>query len=148
MFSVTTASTFMACGPKVIYENEQPITQPWTYTDQVAFNFEVQDTSIAYDLHLDVEHNENFGYENAYIEVTTIFPNGKKVVSPLSLQLASSEGSWIGNCSGEKCEIDILLATKAFYNQKGKYSIMINQHSRSEKLEGINALKLKINHAE
>jgi gliding motility-associated lipoprotein GldH len=148
MIIMSALLTMSACGSKTIYENQQKIKQPWAYNDKHTFGFDVQDTSTAYDLHLIVEHDADFGFENMYIHVTTLFPDGKKVENPLSLQLASAEGTWISDCSGELCEIDILLAARAYYKLKGKYTITIGQHSRNEHLEGIQSIKLKIIHAE
>ncbi len=139
---------FTSCGPKVIYDEKKDIRSPWKYNDTYQFSFEVADTVIAYDLHLLVDHQASFGTENIYIKVQTIFPGGKKVEQPLSLQLAGGDGLWIGDCNDKDCEIDILLAAKAYYKQKGKYTVSINQHSRSEELDGINSLNLRVNYAE
>jgi gliding motility-associated lipoprotein GldH len=138
------ALILMSCGPKHIYQNKQEIAQPWSYNQQVIFDFEIIDTASAYDLTLDVIHASDFSYENMYVKVITTFPDGKQVNHPLSLQLAGKDGNWIGNCSGEKCSTPIALSSSAYYRSSGKYRMSFEQYSRKDTIRGIEALQLSV----
>ena len=134
----------MSCGPKVIFSDKQEIADRWTYNSPVTFTYEIADTVKSYNLQLIVDHNKDFKYENLYINATTVFPDGKKITNPVSLQLTNPDGEWIGNCFGDQCSLTIDILSGAFYKSAGKYSLEIEQYSRAEILEGIKAIELKI----
>ena len=67
-----------------------------------------------------------------------------EITNPVSLQMTNPESEWIGNCSGDQCTLSIDILSGAFYKSIGKYSLIIEQFSRSEILEGIKAIELKI----
>ena len=134
----------MSCGPKVIFSDKQEIADKWTYASPNTFTYEIEDTLKSYDLQLIVDHNKDFKYENLYINASTVFPDGKKITNPVSLQMTNPESEWIGNCSGDQCTLSIDILSGAFYKSIGKYSLIIEQFSRSEILEGIKAIELKI----
>jgi gliding motility-associated lipoprotein GldH len=132
----------ISCGPKIVYEQSRDIKQPWSYGQSLTYDFEITDTTKAYDLSLKVDHRSDFTYENMYVKVTTIFPDGKKVDHPLSLQLASPNGTWIGDCRGDFCSAKIFLASSAYYKHKGRYKINFEQFSRNDTIGGIKQMTL------
>jgi len=133
-----------SCGPKTIFEQKEIVPNPWKYGDKISFTYEIQDTSKAYDLVLEMSHKSIFSFENIYLDVTTIFPEGEVITNPVSFQLSSSQSEWIGDCSGENCDISIEMSSKAYYKKAGKYQLIFEQYSRKESLEGINSLVVKI----
>ncbi len=133
-----------SCGPKVIYDQKVEVKNPWQYSSPATFEYEVLDTTISYDLQLDVTHTIDFSFENLYINATTVFPDGKKSTHPVSLQFANESGDWIGNCTGESCNIMIDISSGSFFKTVGKYGLNIEQYSRKDGLEGIKSLTLKI----
>lgn len=137
-----------SCGPKVIYENQIDIPEKWAYKDSLVYEFEVSDTLQPYDITLDIKHDATFGYENLYIYAVTVFPEGRRSSNPVSLQLANSSGDWIGKCSSDRCQTDILIANTSYFKAVGKYKIIICQHSRQNLLEGIRSVGLKISESE
>lgn len=144
IISFCTAMILTSCGPKIIYQDKQEIAKPWSYNKPVTFDFEISDTTSAYDLTLDVDYSANFSFENMYFKVTTTFPDGKQVNHPLSIQLAGKNGEWIGSCSGEKCTAPIALTSAAYYRSAGKYRISFEQYSRQDTISGIDGLQFTI----
>lgn len=134
----------MACGPNVIYDQTETIPKPWDYFSPITFEYKITDTLVPYDLQLLVDHTSSFTYENLYINATTIFPDGSKTSLPVSLQLASTSGDWLGDCSGDQCTSVIDISLRAYFKKVGKYSLIIEQYSRNSGLEGINEFTLKI----
>jgi gliding motility-associated lipoprotein GldH len=133
-----------SCGPKVIYESGVTFPdQIWTYQDSIAFTFTPEKAETAYDLVLSVNHAIDFTWENVYIEIHTINEADQRTVQPLSINLSNGFGQWKGECGGDNCEIDILLATRRYKNLF-EQRLVFYQHSREEALEGINQLSFKI----
>ncbi len=138
--------TFLfACGNDYFFEKTIKIPDAsWSYENVLPFEFEVTDTTKAYQILLEVEHAGDFGFQNCYIQITTKFPNGEEKKQPVSLELAAQSGIWTGKCSGNDCTIEIPLQAKARFKQPGKHSIIVEQFMRVDPLPGIKAISLKI----
>ncbi len=133
-----------ACNDSNLYEDTKTIPAHWKYADKIAFDYEVKDTTKAYDLLLKISHADNFAYENLYVMITTIFPGGDTTRNPLSLQIAGPDGQWQGSCSGQTCELSIPVSSGAYFKKPGKYSLIFEQYSREEALSGMETLGLTI----
>lgn len=133
-----------SCGPNVIFDQKESISDPWPYDDIKKFDFEITDNAKTYDLILILTHSDVFSYENIYLNATTIFPDGSKTTNPVSLQLADKNGGWIGDCTGDNCSIPIEMSSASYFKSNGKYSIILEQYSRKDSLEGISAIELKV----
>jgi gliding motility-associated lipoprotein GldH len=136
--------TLLSCGPKVIFDQKVSVSDPWLYEKNIKFDFEVTDETKKYDLILILSHSDVFSYENLYINATTVFPDGTKTTNPVSLQLADENGKWLGDCSGDNCKIPVEMSSRAYFKNKGKYSIILQQFSRKDSLDGISAIELKV----
>lgn len=137
--------TLFACNKDVIFEKTINIPDAsWSYDNPLPFEFEVTDTTKAYQILLEVEHAGDFGFQNCYVQITTKFPNGEEKKQPVSLELAAQSGIWTGKCSGNDCSIEIPLQGKAKFKQPGKYSITVEQFMRVNPLPGIKAISLKV----
>lgn len=133
-----------ACGPKVIYDDKQSINDGWSYDSPITFDFEISDTTTLYDMKLQVAHNKDYQWENFYVNVATTFPDGKKLESPLSIELANKNGIWLSECGSEKCLLDLLLRNNVKFPQVGSYRLEFTQDSRQNPLKDITALGLEI----
>jgi gliding motility-associated lipoprotein GldH len=145
VFSATCCLFFTACNKDVIFEKTTNIPDAsWSYDNPLPFEFEVTDTTKAYQILLAVEHAGDFGFQNCYVQITTKFPNGEENKQPISLELAAQSGIWSGKCSGNDCSIEIPLQGKAKFKQPGKHSITVEQFMRVNPLPGIKAISLKV----
>ncbi len=140
---------FTACNKDLIFEKTAKIPDSsWSYDNPLPFEFEVEDTTKAYQILLEVEHAGDFGFQNCYVQITTKFPNGEEKKQPVSLELAAQSGIWTGKCSGNDCSIEIPLQGKAKFKQPGKHSITVEQFMRVNPLPGIKAISLKVKQLE
>lgn len=138
-----------ACGPEVIYEKEVDFPSGnWAWADSVSFDYTVQDTSQLYDVFLEVDHGTDFAYQNFYVKILTTPPSGKRFDEQLSLQLAGDFGEWLGDCSGEQCQLSIPYLTDVRFRETGDYRISFEQFSRNEPLAAVDGLGLRITVAE
>ena len=108
----------------MIFDQKESISDPWPYDDNKKFDFEITDNTKTYDLILILTHSDVFSYENIYLNATTIFPDGSKTTNPVSLPIEMSSAS--------------------YFKSNGKYSIILEQYSRKDSLEGISAIELKV----
>jgi len=134
----------LSCGGKVIYQETKAITEPWNAQDSISFMYEITDTIVPYDLMLEIVHTPTYSYENLYVMVNTLFPDGTIKRGPLTLQLSNNNGSWIGKCNDEQCDTKLYLSSKAYYKTPGKYTLSFAQFSRNEQLPGVKSLTLSV----
>ena len=127
-----------SCGKDYAYQKEYEISgMAWDYVDTLNFNFEIEDTLILYNLYLQVEHIQDYAYQNLYTKISTKFPKGELLAEVLSLELADKMGNWEGQCSGGVCKLTIPIQENAYFNENGEYQITIEQFMRKSPLVGI-----------
>lgn len=134
-----------ACTKEYMFKEYKDIDPTgWAYEKPVSFEFEIKDTSKVYELILDVAHADTFAFENAYVKISTEFPNGTKTEQQLSLELAAKNGIWNGKCSSGECQVLINLQQSVVFAQLGKYKVIFEQYGRNPVLKGISKLGLLI----
>ena len=133
---------FSSCGPAAIHSEKMETNGEWSYDNKLSSTIDIQDIDKNYDLALKLNHSQEFYYQNIYLQIETVFPDGKKITEPLSLDLANKAGNWIGKCSGETCEIVFSLQDNFKFKNTGKHQFTIGQYSRDRMLEGVNEIEL------
>ena len=85
------------CAKIDLYEKIVPIPgQAWQSSFQPSFQFQIEDTSTAYQLFLILRHNNMYGYNNIWLNVHRKSPDGKVSTVPYELQLATNDKGWLG----------------------------------------------------
>ena len=140
---------FTSCKEKYAFEKTYQFdNKEWTYADSLSFDFQIPDTNDVYSLFLEVQHGTDYSYENLYTNIKTIFPSGKTIENPLSLELADKTGRWYGKCSGKNCTYLLPIQEKAYFNEVGTFQLKIEQYMREERIEGINGIGFKLKELE
>ena len=131
-----------SCGPRVIHSDKLDIGKQWSYGNTLISEYTAQDTSSKYDLALKLIHTKEFEYQNVYLNVATSFPDGVKTTNPLSLDLSTKTGNWLGKCNSKDCEITFSFQDNFSFKTLGKHKFEIGQYSREDQLEGISEIEL------
>lgn len=132
------------CGPDIVFEKTVHLNGLWTYSNVQEFEFEVNDTTPAYDLALDVSHAADFPYQNIYTQVKTIFPDQKEVEHVISLNLTDENNQWVGDCNASACEANLILSENIYFKSTGRYKIILQQFGRKDSLQGVKSLHLTL----
>lgn len=126
-----------------LYEEEQAIKEAvWTYAEPLEFTLPITDTTVAYNLYLEINHKQDYEFENVYSLLKVEMPDGKLNERQVSLELASPKGKWEGKCQGEFCQRRLIFMPNIKFDQLGNYKIEFQQYSRQDSLTGIASLKL------
>lgn len=134
-----------SCGPNYIFEETKPVAgEAWSYADSIQFQFNITDTASIYNQSLEVVHTTDYGFQNLYVKVNTIFPDGNRTSQVLSLELASKIGLWYGDCNEEQCSLQIPIQNNIFFPMPGTYTFVLEQYMRKDPLEGIQSFELQI----
>ena len=139
---------FISCNNNEWFSETQDFKgKEWVYNNPLSYKFNVTDTSSLNDINLEVTYDQNnFGYQNLYVSIQTIFPKGKITEQIVSLEVLSEEAQLNQKCSKDKCTVSILLLGSFKFLEVGEHTIKISQHSRESKLSGIEKLKMSILH--
>lgn len=134
-----------SCGPDFIYEKDYDLAnEAWTYSDTLDFKINITDTTAIYNLYLDMEHSTDYAFQNIYLQVYTLYPNGKRIKELLPIDIADKTGKWYGNCDSDMCQLRVNLQEGAFFNATGDYVITLEQYMRKKSLLGLKSLALRI----
>ncbi len=114
----------------------------WRFGDTLSYDFMIEDTTVRYDIQLDVAHGSEYSYQNLYLQIFTQFPDGKQLDQTLSIDLADNKGAWYGNCSGATCKLQVVLQQNAIFDQVGAHTLKIAQYMRYEPIEEIRSISL------
>lgn len=134
-----------ACNSNVLV-NEAKEVENKVWRDQIInFEFDITDTSKAYDLVLEIEHDADFPYQNIYTQVKVIFPDTTPArIMPVSLDLADDLGLWLGKCNSTSCTVPLAFMTNTKFTALGKHSISFKQYSRLDEIVGFSKMRFKL----
>lgn len=136
---------FLACGEDPYYSKTLSINEDlWSYTDTLDYEIEVVDTISTYDLMLDIAHSTEFAYQNLYIRIWTLFPDGIILDQTLPIDFADKKGNWYGDCNASNCDLRVILQENAHFDQMGLHRFRIVQYMRTDPVKGISAIEMMI----
>ena len=140
---------FPACQSNVVYKESVKIeNQEWSYQDTIDFEVPISDTSQFYQIILDINHSQEFPFENLYVLIYSKLPNGERFKERVSLPFMNQAGIWFGKCSGENCQLAINLQEKVKFESQGKYVFTIEQHTRNNPIKGIREVGFRVEQLE
>lgn len=133
----------IACQSDVIVKEEFPFEHDqWIEGDVKLIEINAPDTSTVYQMNIGIQHSTNYPFQNLYIKTITTFPSGKEIISVASLELASSDGSWAGDCSGDNCSIMLTLQDHFTFPETGVYQWQIEPYMRMDTVQGIKSIEV------
>lgn len=147
---VLLATALWSCRQSVVYEETFEIDpqRGWLYADSLTYVFSIDDTLQIYNLYMEVDHLVDYPYQNLYINIRTIFPDGNSLAQILSLELSDKQGFWEGDCNSKDCNLRILIQERVYFNQKGDYRIVVEQYMRTDSLSGLQSIGLQLEKTE
>lgn len=139
------AVSLFACGPNYIVDESRDIPNGlWTYADSIRFEADIPDTTSVYDLWLTLDHAPDFEWQNLYMRIHTVFPDGRRLSSPLSLELADQGGAWQGKCNATRCRFRLPIQEGAYFQVPGRYVFTMEQYMRMSPLRGVERIAFQI----
>jgi len=143
LFSILLLLT--GCGKSYFFSETIPIpASTWTYGNIPEFQVNVSDVTAKYNLLLDITHTTDFPYQNIYIKFHATDPTGRETITQVPIDFANKGGVWFGDCGDEWCHLEGFLQKKLQFSEEGSYIFKLEQYMRTENLEGIQSVGLKI----
>lgn len=135
-----------SCGDKnVVYNETESISNEFWNADQPAkFEFEIDDTTKAYDFFLIVRNSISYEWSNLYLFAEIESPSKLVNVDTVEVFLADKKGEWYGDVSGSLVTTEQQLINHKRFPDLGKYKLYFHQAMRMKDLKGISDIGLII----
>lgn len=134
---------FVGCQPQ--YESYKQIDPSgWNKDSLAIFNFEVSDTLHPFDMYINVRNQGAYSYSNLWLFIDITAPDSTTLRDTIEITLAKTDGTWIGKGTSGLFELQLPYRQNIIFPYSGKYTLSIEQAMRSEKLEGIQNIGIKI----
>lgn len=133
------------CKQGVILDKNNTIPgEAWDYSNKQTFEAAIEDTAVRYDLYVNIRHSFHFEWRNLWVNIETVFPDGKKIDRRVNLLLSEADGQWFGDCTNDQCFIEIPIQENAIFPQTGNYKFAITQDMRVNPLKYINSVGMRV----
>ena len=133
------AVLLFSCDKKRVFDEYKSVGNAWNKDSIITFDLPVLDSTKRYDLFVNLRDNDNYKYNNLFLIVSLESPNGYTKVDTLEYQMASPDGTLLGNGFTD------LKESKLYYKEnvrfRGKYKVHIKQAVRETgKVPGVTSL--------
>jgi len=136
---------FTACDRSIFYEQNLHVeNSTWDATDTLFFEFNVTDTLGKYDFGFNVRNTTSYPYQNLYLFITAWYPDGSWSRDTAECILAAPDGRWYGKGNGKIRDSRFQFRKNVSFRSSGVHRIGVNQAMRTEKLEGIADIGIRI----
>ena len=105
----------------------------WEQGKEIKYTFNIEDTTVKYDITLFLRTTTNYKYNNLWGFLTTETPEGKKTKEPIEIKVARPDGSWVGKKTGSIVETSLYFKGRVF-PQKGEYKITLEQATTQKEI--------------
>ena len=146
--ALTSCLLLTACNTIDLYEKVENIPgHSWMSTYKPSFTFNIKDTTSAYQLYVLVRHNNQYNYNNLWVNLHTKSPDGTVSKAQYELPLATAEKGWLGTGMDDLYEHRIALTPvnqNFFFRKGGEYTFTLEQIMREDPLEHVFNIGLRI----
>jgi gliding motility-associated lipoprotein GldH len=145
-FAVCVLALFIAgCTSRSLFDQNTHLSSGiWRPADTAVFEVPIKDTLIPCNFYINLRVSKTYAYSNLWVFLYTTNPRGDIEKDTLEFVLADPEGRWQGKGVSDILEYDIMFRYKAVFPESGTYRFAFEQGMRSEALEGITDIGLRI----
>ncbi|MFL5764805.1 MAG: gliding motility lipoprotein GldH [Bacteroidia bacterium] len=137
-----------SCDSKRIFEQNQPMPESgWDVTNVVKYDVNITDPATPANFYINVRQADGYPYDNIFMFIKTVFPNGKQSNDTLDCQLADEKGKWLGSGAGDIYDNQIPFKRNVRFPMPGTYHFEIQQGMRTENVPLIMDVGLRIEKA-
>lgn len=134
-----------ACDRARVFEQNEVIKNHlWYWDDIKTFEADITDTSLTYNIYVNVRHSFQFEWRNLWITIETTLPDSTSFNKRVNLLLSEADGRWMGDCLGDNCDMQNLIQRNAYFPQSGKYIFRLKQDMRANPLNHIKSIGIRI----
>lgn len=130
--------------PALLDSNAAIDDRGWSYEMTPEFDLQVEDTTAAYSLSLNLRHTGDYKYSNLFLLIHVIGPGQDTVTNRFEFLLAAPDGRWLGDGSGNLYSYNIPFSDSTRFHKAGRYRFLLEQNMRDPVLKAIEDVGLRI----
>ncbi|MVZ65848.1 gliding motility lipoprotein GldH [Sphingobacterium sp. DK4209] len=134
-----------SCQDGYFFEKNIDIpNQSWEYKNKPAFEVQITDKNVKFDVYVNLRHNAYYPFSNIYLLLHEKGKGLKDTAYRHEIKLAELDGRWTGRSAGNLYEQSVLIKESYSFPDTGKYKFSIEQNMRENPLHGVNDVGLKL----
>jgi gliding motility-associated lipoprotein GldH len=140
-FFITVSLLMLASCRKIdLFEKTVAIPkQAWSSTFKPEFRFNIKDTTVPYRVFITLRHNDQYNYNNIWVNLVTKSPGDTTRQVQYELPLASKQG-WLGAGMGDIYDHRIAITPQdqdLYFRRSGEYIFTLEQVMREDPLQNV-----------
>lgn len=149
ILSIVFAALLSACNDGALVDRYHELPEEgWHYEHTVTDTFTVTQEEFYHQIFANLRVSGDYPYANIYLKLNVTKPDGTKKSETLSVDLAAKSGRWLGSGLGDVITFQTPILHRKYLNQKGKYTIEIEQNMRLETLPNVLSAGLRVEQQE
>lgn len=146
------ALVFSACDNSRIYETNKDFTdRTWKVTDTAQFQFDIKDLGLKYNILYSVRNSLDYPYSRLFVTYHLQDSTGneleKKLVSGYLFEEKTGRPTGTSGL-GDIYDHRFALLSDYEFRQPGKYKVILQQYMRTDTLEGVLAVGVRVEKSE
>lgn len=140
---------FSSCDPAQVFERNIEINNfSWHKDSIIKFQVDIQDTINPHNIYINVRNSSRYKMQNLFLFVKTTSPNGSMLRDTFECYLADERGKWTGSGWGDIYDNQFIYKKNIRFPVSGIYAFEYMQAMRTDKLEDISDMGLRIEKVE
>jgi len=149
VFSFYLLAFLAGCDSKVYYAAERDVDERgWNMNDAVTFDINIDDTLDVYNFFLDLRNSVAYDKANAFLFISTTFPDGSTAYDTLECPLADLQGQWYGRRTGRYVDNRYYFRRHVIFPRSGTYSVAVTHGMRDTNVVGLKSVGIRIERIE
>jgi len=128
----------------VLYDSVAIPETGWAIDHPVRFVVDIKDTTQLYDIFVTLRHNTDYEWMNLFLFLKTYYPNLEFSRDTLECFLSDETGRWFGRGGASVKSCIMLFKGNVRFPQEGRYQFEFIHGMRTENLQNIMDLGMKI----
>ena len=129
------------------YDKKSFPSYSWKDGQVIEFRPRIEDVTKSYVLRLGIRYHYGFSSKSFDVNIKTVAPSGKEEVHNVSFQVRDEENEHIGDCAGDICDREIVVAENVKLEEEGEYRVEVTHGENGYRLPGIMEVGLIIDEA-
>jgi gliding motility-associated lipoprotein GldH len=140
---LTSILLLLSCNSNVIFSDSKEMNKKtWKLADIASFKVQMTDTVNSNNVIFTLRTGSSYPFRNIYLFVTS--PDGKSITDTLQFNVADERGNWLGKGFGDIHELNLTYKSNVYFPVKGTYIFNIQHGMRSEDLNGVYDIGLRV----
>lgn len=138
-----------SCDPNQVFEKNIEIEDfTWHKDSIIKFQVDIQDTTSFHNIYINVRNTSRYKMQNLFLFVQTTSPRGSTLHDTFECYLADERGKWTGSGWGDIYDNQFIYKRNIRFPVSGIYTFEYVQAMRTDKLEYISDIGLRIEKVE